>query len=163
LGLISIYGGGLKGLPFFGDHEIVKNIPTATPSDEPLSNEEEAAKVELEDGENYDPTLSTDKDRFTSSEIEPLAPEEDKTIKNISSQKPRAVKIPIESIANSIGAVVEVTFKDGNIYSGKLIGASEDSLTIEQAASGGIVSYEYTFDKIDSVVRYTKPNPIPEQ
>ena len=86
----------------------------------------------------------------------------DKTIKNISSQKPRAVPIPLESVANSIGAVVEVKFKDGNQYSGKLIGASEDSFTIEQAASGGIVSYEYTFDKIDSVVRYTKPKPIPK-
>ena len=162
LGLISIYGGGLKGLPLFGDHEIVKNIPTASPSDEPLPNEEEAAQVELEDGENYDPMLSTDKDRYTSSEIEPLAPEEDKTVKYNPSQKLRAINIPLENVAGSMGAVVEVTLIDGSQYLGTLVNASEDSLSIEQITGGGTVSYEYTFDKIKSVVRHTKPKPKPK-
>ena len=154
---VGIYGGALHGLPVLGDHEIVSNIPTAVPKDEPLPNEEEAAKVELEDGEAYDPMLSTDKDRFSASEIEPLAPEEDKTVKNFAKNKPRAVKVPLESASSSIGAVVDITFKDGNQYSGTLIKTTEDSLTIEQTAGGGTVSYEYPFEKIQSVVRYTRP------
>ena len=157
---VGIYGGALQGLPVVGDHEIVSNIPTAAPKDEPLPNEEEAAKVELEDGENYDPMLSTDKDRFTASEIEPLAPEEDKTVKKVVNAKPRAINVPIENVAASIGAVVEVTFKDGSQYSGTLTTTSEDSLTIEQAAGGGTISYEYPFEKIQSVVRYTQPKPL---
>ena len=154
---VGIYGGALHGLPILGDHEIVSNIPTAAPKNEPLPNEEEAAKVELEDGEDYDPMLSTDKDRFTSSEIEPLAPEEDKTVKNFAKNKPRAVNVPLENVSSSIGAIIDIKFKDGSQYSGTLVKTTEDSLTIEQTAGGGTVSYEYPFDKIQSVVRYTKP------
>ena len=154
---VGVYGGGLQGLPMLDDNEIVSHIPTAAPKNEPLPNEEEAAKVELEDGEAYDPMLSTDKDRFSPSEIEPLAPEEDKTVKTVSNSKPRAVKVPLENVAASIGAVVDVNFKDGSKYSGTLVTTTEDSLTIEQAAGGGTVSYEYPFEKIQSVVRYTKP------
>ncbi|MEM7401986.1 MAG: hypothetical protein AAF304_08570 [Pseudomonadota bacterium] len=159
---VGIYGGALQGLPILGDHEIVSNIPTAVPDNEPLPNEEEAAKVELDDGDAYDPMLSTDKDRFTSSEIEPLAPEEDKTVKNFAKNKPRAIKVPLENVSSSIGAVVEITFKDGNQDSGTLVATSEDSLTIEQAAGGGTVSYEYAFEKIQSVVRYTRPKKAAE-
>ena len=154
LGGIGIYGGGLKGLPILSDNEIVSNIPTATSNDEPLSNAEEAAQVKLEDGESYDPVLSTDKDRYSANEIVPLAPEEDKTVTGMSSQKQRAVKLPLEEVSDSIGSVIEVSFKDGKQYSGTLVSTTEDSLTIEQASGGGTVSYEYTFDKIDSVVRY---------
>ncbi len=158
---IGVYGGALQTIPMLSDNEIVSNIPTATPADEPLPNEEAAAQVELEDEDDYDPVLSTDKDRFTSKEIEPLAPKEDETVK-VSQAKPRAVHVPIENVSASIGANIEVTFNDGTKQAGTLVKTSEDSITVEQQAGGGTISYEYTFEQIQSVVRYTKPKKILE-
>ncbi len=158
---IGIYGGGLKTMPIISEHEIVSSIPTAVPPDEPLPNEDEAAQVELEDDEAYDPILSTDKDRFTSSEIEPLAPKEDETVKNIGKSKPRAINVPIENANSAIGANVEVTFNDGEKSAGTLVKTSEDSVTIEQQAGGGTVSFEYPFNNIQSIVRYTRPKQTP--
>ena len=158
---IGIYGGALQTIPMLSESEIVSNIPTAAPTDEPLSNEEAAAQVDLEDGEDYDPVLSTDKDRFTSKEIEPLAPKEDETVK-VSQAKPRGVHVLIENISASIGANIEVTFNDGSKQTGTLVKTSEDSITVEQQTGGGTVSYEYTFEQIQSVVRYTKPKKTPE-
>lgn len=155
---VGIYGGGLVGVPGVGDHAMVSNLPTATPKDEPLANEDEASKVEFEDGEEYDPMLSTDKDRFSSSEIEPLAPQEDNTVKGISKSKPRAVPIALNELSSSMGAGIEITLNDGNKYAGTLVRATEDSISIEQHTSGGTISYEYTLDKIQSVVRLTKPS-----
>ncbi len=155
---VGVYGGGLIGIPGLGDHKMVSNIPTATPKDEPLANEDAAAKVELEDEESYDPMLSTDKDRFSPSEIEPLAPVEDKTVKVTSKSKPRAVAIPLDEIASSMGSGIEITLNDGNKYAGILVRATEDSVSIEQQTSGGTISYEYTLDKIQSAVRLTKPS-----
>ncbi len=159
---VGVYGGGLSGLPGISDHELVSSLPTAEPKDEPLPNEEEAAKVQLEgeDEENYDPVLSTDKDRFTAKDIEPLAPKEDKTVKNIGKAKPRAVSIPIENISSSMGANIEITLSDGIKHVGTLVRATEDSISIEQQAGGGTVSYEYTLDNIQSVVRLSKQQKI---
>ena len=157
---VGAYGGALQTLPILGDHELVTNLPTAAPKDEPLPNEEEAAKVELEDEDAYDPILSTDKDRFSASEIEPLAPDEDKTVKNFGKGKSRAVHIPLENISSSMGANIEITLEDGNKYAGTLVRATEDSISIEQQTGGGTVSYEYTLDKIKSVIRLTKPSKV---
>lgn len=154
---VGVYGGGLKGIPGLSDHEMVSNLPTATPKDEPLANEEAAAKVEFEDGEDYDPVLSTDKDRFSPSEIEPLAPEEDKTVKVIGKSKPRAVPIALNDLSSSMGAGIEITLNNGVKHAGTLVRATEDSVSIEQQSSGGTVSFEYTMDKIQSVVRLSKP------
>lgn len=154
---VGVYGGGLQSIPFLDDNEMVSNLPTATPKDEPLSNEEEAAKVELVDEENYDPMLSTDKDRFTSKDIEPLAPEEDKTVKNISKGKVNAVHIALENINSSMGSNIEITLSDGVKHAGTLVRATEDSISIEQQSSGGTVSYEYSLDKIQSAVRLSRP------
>ena len=158
---IGVYGGALQTIPVLSEHEIVSNIPTAVPSDEPLPNEVAAAQVELEDGENYDPVLSTDKDRFTSSEIEPLAPKEDETVKNFGKDKPRTINVSIADASAAIGANVEVTFNDGYKSSGTLVKTSEDSITVEQQTGGGTVSYEYTFDKIKTIVRFTRPKKTP--
>jgi len=155
---VGIYGGGLQGIPGVTDIEMLSNLPSAAPSDEPLSNEEEAAKVKLEDAENYDPTLSTDKDRFTSKEIEPLAPKGDKSVKNFGKTKARAINIPLEELNSSLGTNVEVTLKDGTKFAGTLVHTTEDSISIEQQASGGSVSYEYGLDKIQSVLRFTRPS-----
>lgn len=155
---VGAYGGGLRGIPFLSDHEMVSNLPTATPKDEPLSNEEEAAKVELDDEDAYDPMLSTDKDRFSADEIEPLAPGEDKTVKNFGKGKSRAVNIPLENISASMGANIEITLSDGAKHSGTLVRATEDSISIEQQTGGGTVSFEYTLDKVRSVKRFTKPS-----
>jgi len=155
---VGAYGGGLRGMPFLSDHEMVSNLPTATPKDEPLPNEEEAAKVELDDEDAYDPILSTDKDRFSADEIEPLAPEEDKTVKNIGKGKSRAVHVPLENISSSMGANIEITLSDGAKHSGTLVRVTEDSISIEQQTGGGTISYEYTLDKIKSVKRFTKPS-----
>jgi hypothetical protein len=155
---VAAYGGALRGLPILGDHEIVSNLPSALPKDEPLANEEEAAKVEIEDEENYDPVLSTDKDRFSSKDIEPLAPDEDETVKNFGKAKSSAVRVPLENISAAMGANIEITFKDGEKYSGILVKTTEDSVSIEQQTSGGTVAFEYPLEKIQSVVRYTKPN-----
>lgn len=157
---VGVYGGGLQQIPGLGDHEMVSNLPTATPKDEPLPNEEEASKVELGDGDSeevYDPMLSTDKDRFSASEIEPLAPEEDKTVKVISKSKPRAVPIALDDLSSSMGANIEITLNDGAKHAGTLVRATEDSLSIEQQSSGGTVSFEYTLEKIQSAVRLSKP------
>jgi len=113
--------------------------------------------VELEDEESYDPMLSTDKDAFSSSEIEPLAPKADETVKSVGKKKSRAVPIAVNDLSSSMGAGIEITLNDGNKYSGTLVRVTEDSVSIEQQASGGTVSYEYTLDKIQSVVRLSKP------
>ena len=155
---VGAYGGALQSIPLVGDHEMVSNLPTAGPADEPLPNEEEASKVEIEDEESYDPMLSTDKDAFSAKDIEPLAPEEDETVKNFGKGQQRAVRVPLENISSSIGANIEVTFKDGEKHVGTLVKTTEDSISIEQQTGGGTVSYEYTLDKIQSVVRYTRPN-----
>ena len=155
---VGAYGGGLRGIPLLNDSEIVSNLPTATPKDEPLPNEDEAAKVKLEDEDAYDPVLSTDKDRYSADEIEPLAPGEDKTVKNFGEGKLRAVNIPLENISASIGANIEITLSDGEKHSGTLVRATEDSISIEQQTSGGTVSFEYTLDKVKSVKRLTKPS-----
>ncbi|QMU61843.1 MAG: hypothetical protein GKR92_09110 [Gammaproteobacteria bacterium] len=154
---VGAYGGGLKNIPLLDDSEIVSNIPTATPKDEPLPNAEEAAEVELEDEGTYDPMLSTDKDRFSSKDIEPLAPEEDKTVKNIGKGKSSAVRIALENISASMGSNIEITLSDGVKHIGTLVRSTENSISIEQQSSGGTVSYEYTLDKIKSVVRLSRP------
>lgn len=154
---VGIYGGGLSGIPGVGDHEMVSKLPSAAPSDEPLSNEEEAAQVKLEDEEDYDPMLSTDKDRFTSKEIEPLAPKGDKSVKNFGKTKASAVAVPLEEVHLSLGANVEVKLKDGTKFEGTLVHTTEDSISIEQQAGGGSISYEYGLDKIESVLRLTRP------
>lgn len=155
---VGVYGGGLQAIPFLGEHELASNIPTATPKDDKLSNEEEAAKVELEDEDSYDPILSTDKDRFSSNEIEPLAPQEDKSVKNYGNAKGLAVTVPLEEISASVGANIEITMKDGAKYSGILINTTEDSISIEQQAGGGTLAFEYSLEKIQSVMRYSSPN-----
>lgn len=157
--VVSAYGGALQSIPFLNDYEAVSNLPTAGPKNEPLSNEQEAANVELEDEESYDPMLSTDKDRFSASEIEPLAPEQDKTVKNVGKSKARAVNIPVENISSSMGADIEITFNDGVKLVGTLVKTTEDSISIEQQTGGGTVSYEYTLDKIKSILQLTRPNP----
>ena len=154
---VGIYGGGLLGIPGVGDHEIVSNLPSAAPNDEPLPNEDEAAQVKLEDEEDYDPMLSTDKDRFTSKEIEPLAPKGDKSVKSFGNTKASAVNVPLEEVNSSVGANVEITLKDGTKFAGTLVHTTEDSVSIEQQAGGGSVSYEYGLDKIQSVLRFTRP------
>lgn len=157
---VGVYGGALQSIPFLGDYEMVSNLPTAGPKDEPLSNEEEAAKVELEDEDVYDPMLSSDKDRYSASEIEPLAPEQDKTVKNFGKGKSRAVRVPIENISSSMGANIEITLNDDNKYAGTLVRTTEDSISIEQQTGGGTVSYEYNLDKIKSIVRLTRPSTV---
>lgn len=154
---IGVYGGGLQAIPFLGEHELASNIPTATPKDDKLSNEEEAAKVELEDEDSYDPMLSTDKDRFSSKEIEPLAPKEDKSVKNYGNAKARVVTVPLEEIGSSMGAIIEITMSDGAKHSGTLVNTTEDSISIEQQAGGGTIAFEYSLDKIQSVVRLSVP------
>ena len=155
---VGVYGGGLQGIPGVADIEMLSNLPSATQNNEPLSNEEEASKVKLEDEEDYDPTLSTDKDRFSSKEIEPLAPKGDKSVKNFGKTKARAIRVPLEELNSSIGANVEITLKDGTKFAGKLVRTTEDSLSIEQYAGGGTVSYEYGLDKIRSVLRFSRPS-----
>lgn len=161
MALVGTYGGGLQSVPGISDNEIVNKLPTAKPKDKPLSNEEAAANVKLEDEEAYDPMLSTDKERFSSKEIVPLAPEEDKTVKVFGKEKPHAINVSLDNISSSMGAVIEVTLSDGAKHVGILVKTTDDSISIEQQTSGGTVSYEYLLDKIQSVVRLTKPaNPI---
>lgn len=155
---VGAYGGALQSIPLLGDFEIVSNLPTAGPKDESLSNEEAAANAEVGDEGSYDPMLSTDKDRYSASEIEPLAPEEDKTVKNFGKNKVRVVKVPIENVSAAMGANIEITFNDGVKNVGTLVKTTEDSISIEQQAGGGLVSYEYSLDKIKSIVRFTRPN-----
>ncbi len=162
---IGVYGGGAKHLPFIGEQEIVKNLPTAVPDDEPLPNEALASQIELDDGESYDPILSTDKDRFSSKEIEALAPKDDKTISGQARPKIRKVPLNAENVGSAIGSNVEVVFVDGVIKRGRLIANSEESISVEEVLGGGQVSFEYKYDKIKSVSKLVDPSaaaPPPE-
>jgi len=154
---VGTYGGGLHNVPGISGNEIVSKLPTAKPKDKPLSNKEAAANVKLEDEEAYDPMLSTNKDRFSSKEIVPLAPEEDKTVKNFGKDKSHAINVPLDNISSSMGANIEITLSDGAKHAGTLVKTTEDSISIEQQTSGGTVSYEYMVDKIKLVVRRTNP------
>ncbi|MEJ2115707.1 MAG: hypothetical protein P8X88_06600, partial [Gammaproteobacteria bacterium] len=68
-----------------------------------------------------------------------------------------AVRVPLDNISSAMGADVEITLNEGVKHVGTLVRSTENSISIEQQASGGMVSYEYTLDKIQSVLRLTKP------
>ncbi len=159
----GIYGGGINSIPGLADQEVVKNLPSANPPDEPLPNEEAAASITLEEEEEgeYDPILSTDKERFSADEIEPLAPAEDKTTSGTARAKIRKVLLEGEEIYSSIGRNVEVTFKDGTTKSGKLIANAEDSISIEEFVGGGSVSFEHKLDKVQSISLLVDPAAAP--
>lgn len=157
----GIYGGGVHSIPGLGNQEIVKNLPSALPPAEPLSNEEAAAKIEIEDDGEYDPILSTNKDRYSTKEIEPLAPKEDKTVKHAVRTKVRKIPLSIEDVDLSIGSYVEVVFVDGATKRGRLIASAEDSISLEEQKSGGMVSFEHKFEKIKSIVLLIDPSAAP--
>jgi len=153
---IGVYGGGLLGFPGVIDNEMASNLPSANPDDQPLPNEEAAANVKLDDPESYDPMLSTDKDRFSSNEIDPLAPKEDKSV-NSSSSKVSVSNVSLENINAAVGAIIELTMNDGSRHTGILTSTTENTVFIEQYAGAGTIEYEYKKNKIESVVRYTRP------
>ncbi len=157
----GIYGGGVHSIPGLGNQEIVKNLPSALPPAEPLSNEEAAAKIEIDDEGEYDPVLSTNKDRYSTKEIEPLAPKEDKTVKHTDRTKVRKIPLSIEDVDLSIGSYVEVVFVDGTTKRGRLIASAEDSISLEEPISGGMVSFEHKFEKIKSIVLLIDPSAAP--
>ena len=159
---VGIYGGGASSIPGLADQEIVKNLPSALPSDEPLPNEEEAAsiKIEGEDDEEYDPILSTNENRFSSKEIEPLAPKEDKTVSNVARPKVQKVKLDLADIDSAIGSNVEVVFTDGTIKRGRLIASSEASISLEEQISGGMISFEHSLEKIQSILLLRDPGAV---
>ena len=158
---VGIYGGGADKMPVLEDQEIVKNLPSALPPDEPLPNEEAAAKIVIEGEGEYDPLLSTDKDRFSTQEIEPLAPQEDKTVTGAGLAKNREVKLDIADINTSIGSYIEVMFLDGTKKSGKLAAATSKSISLEEQISGGFASFEYRFKKIESILLLAGPSNTP--
>ena len=158
----GIYGGGVNAIPGLADQEIVKNLPTAKPSDEPLPNEEAAAKIKNEDDEGeYDPILSNNKDQFSAKEIEPLAPKEDKTVRKLSRGKVRKVPLDVADIDLSIGKNIEVVFMDGTKKRGRLIASAEDSISLEEQTSGGMVSFEHKFEKVKSILLLVDPSAAP--
>lgn len=159
----GLYGGGAQIVPGLAEQEIVKNLPSALPSDEPLPNEAAAAKIKIEDDEaEYDPILSTDKDKFSTSEIEALAPKEDKTVKSASRPKVRKVTLDVTELDASVGENVEVVFMDGSSKRGRLIASSGFSISIEELVSGGIISYEHNLEKIKSVLLLVDPGAAPK-
>lgn len=157
----GIYGGGVHSIPGLENQEIVKNLPSALPEDEPLSNEEAAANIEIEDEGEYDPILSTNKDRFSTTEIDPLAPKEDKTVKSTGRPKIRKVRLDIADIDFSIGSDIEVIFIDGTKKRGRLIASAEDSISLEEQIVGGSVSFEHNFEKIKSILLLIDPSKAP--
>ena len=157
----GVYGGGVHSIPILGNQEIVKNLPSALPPTEPLPNEAAAAKVEIENEGEYDPILSTNKDRYSTKEIEPLAPKEDKTVKSAGRSKVRKIPLSIEDINLSIGSNVEVVFVDGATKRGQLIASAENSISLEEQTSGGSVSFEHKFEKIKSIVLLVDPSAAP--
>ena len=156
----GIYGGGAHGIPGLADQEIVKNLPSALPSSEPLPNEAAAAKITIEDDEAYDPILSTDKDKFSAKEIEPLAPKEDKTVRS-ARPKVRKVSLHAEDIELSIGRNVEVVFVDGVKKRGRLIANTENSISLEEQISGGSISFEHKLNNIRSISLLVDPSAAP--
>jgi len=161
--VVGIYGGGINAIPGLADQEVVKNLPIATPSNEPLSNEEAAASIELdeeEDGE-YDPILSSDKERFSVDEIEPLAPAGDKTLRGNARAKVKKVLLQGDDIYSSVGRNVKVTFTDGSSKSGKLIANAEDSISLEQHVGGGSVSFEHKLNTVRSISLLVDPSAAP--
>ena len=157
----GVYGGGVHSIPGIGNQEIVKNLPSALPEAEPLPNEEAAGKIDIEDEGEYDPILSTNKDRFSTKEIEPLAPKEDKTVKSAERPKVRKVALDIANIDSSIGSNIEVVFIDGSRKRGRLIASAEDSISLEEQISGGMVSFEHKFEKISSILKLIDPSAAP--
>lgn len=159
----GVYGGGIRSIPVLADQEIVKNLPSALPSDEPLPNDEAAANIKIDaavEGE-YDPILSTDKERFSANEIDPLAPQQDKTLRGNARPKVRKVPLHGDDIYASIGRNIEVTFTDGSRKSGKLIANAEDSISLEQHVGGGSISFEHKLDKVRSISLLVDPGAAP--
>lgn len=157
----GIYGGGAKELPVIGEQEIVQNLPSALPEDEPLSNEAEAAQIEIEGESEYDPILSTDKDRFSPDDLNPLAPKEDITVKSPTRSKTYKRSLDIKNLESSINKNIEVVFLDGSKKRGRLISISDYSLSLEEHVSGGIVSFEHKFEDIRSTFLLIDPNAPP--
>ena len=147
---VGLYGGGIHSIPILSDQEIVKNLPTALPDDEPLPNEALAAEIEIEGEGEYDPLLSDDKAKFSSSEIEALAPKEDQSVHITGRSKIRKLPLNLEDLGLAIGSNIEVTFIDGEVKHGNLITHTEDSLSLEEQIGSGFVSFEHNFKKIKS-------------
>lgn len=160
----GIYGRGaqiiIPGLSL-SNQEIVNSLPSASPSSEPLSNEDAAAKIVFEDGVEYDPILSTDKDRFSNEDIEALAPQADKTVKGSQRSKIRKDLLDVADVDFSVGSNVEIIFVDGSNKRGRLIASSEDSISLEEQTSGGMVSFEHNFEKIKSIFILVDPGAAP--
>ena len=166
MALAGIYGGGAKDLPIIGEQEIVQNLPSALPEDAPLPNEEEAAKIVIEGEEEseYDPILSTDKDKFSPSDLNPLAPKEDETVNSPTRSKTYKRALDLANLDSSINQDIEVVFLDGTTKKGKLISVSDYSLSLEEQVSGGMISFEHNFENIQStflLVDPSKPPPPP--
>ncbi len=158
---VGFYGGGLHSIPGLSDQEMLKYLPTASPSNEPLPNDKQAADITLGQEGEYDPLLSDDKDKFSSTEISALAPNEDKSVKGSGRAKIRKFSLAVEDLELAVGSVIEVTFNDGDIKRGSLIAYSDESLSLEQQISGGFISYEHKFNTIRSIVLLVDPGATP--
>ena len=158
---VGLYGGGVQSIPGLSDYEIVKNLPTALPSEEPLPNEKLAAEVKIDEEGEYDPLLSDDKDKYSVQEIGALPPKEDHSVKSTGRAKVRKFPLAIEDLVLAVDSNIEVRFVDGEIKRGKLIAYTDESISLEEQIGSGFVSFEHNFEKIRSMALLVDPGAAP--
>lgn len=155
---VGLYGGGIHSIPGISDQVIVKKFPTALPDNEPLPNEELAAKIDLGGEGEYDPILNDDKAKFSANEIAALPPKEDKSVRGTGRAKIRRSPLVAEDLDSVVGSIIEVTFINSQVKRGKLIAYTDESLSLEEQIGGGYVSFEHNFKKISSMVLLVDPD-----
>lgn len=159
---VGLYGGGMQSIPVLSNYEIVKKLPTALPSEEPLSNEKLAAEVKIDEEGNYDPLLSDDKDKYSAQEIDALPPKEDHSvISSTGRSKVRKFPLAIEDLELAVDSNIEVIFVDGAVKRGKLIAFTDESISLEEQIGSGFVSFEHNFEKIRSMILLVDPGAAP--
>lgn len=158
---VGLYGGGMQSIPVLSNYEIVKKLPTALPSEEPLSNEKLAAEVEIDEEGNYDPLLSDDKDKYSAQEIGALPPKEDHSVISTGRSKVRKFPLAVEDLELAVDSNIEVIFVDGGVKRGKLIAFTDESISLEEQIGSGFVSFEHNFEKIRSMILLVDPGAAP--
>ena len=159
---VGIVGGAVLKIPFLAQSGLFSELEEVIPvKEEPLSNEAEAAAIELPEGDNYDPIISGS--QYEEVDVEPLAPEEDKTVKLPAGPKKVYRVIAAGNLPAAIGKDLKLTLKNGETKLGKLTQIDEYSVSLESNLGAGEIGYAYPLEEIvQAEVLLTQGESVPE-
>lgn len=164
LGAVGYYGGGerelLAHLEEAGIETSEIDIPVEVPIEVPIKveitrpHEIEVPNQAEAEAAGVDTTRSVlDEPPIGTRDVKALPPKDSKRI------VARQVEYRFEPtcpalLGEDIGRRVRVLLREGGVREGKLVLATQTSMSVEQKVSGGDVSFEYPFDQIQSLEVY---------